>query len=169
MNRGENCAAAMVSYLMSAGAEPSAGALRLRRFTVGHLQDPRKVASPHNLRAMKRRERRAPAATPRARPAGRNTCVASATAAVPSKPRRSQDGLRTSGKIRGHDDNEFHTRSAPVPGRSNVEWPVGWVDSSRSRLWTSLRPRTGALRIAPNSLTTVVVHPTVSSGTITAR
>src|SRR5260221_5163035 len=38
-------------------------------------------------------------------------------------------------------------RSAPVPGRRDVEWPMGWVDSSRPELRTLLRPGTGALRL----------------------
>ncbi len=56
-----------------------------------------------------------------------------------------------------------HPRSAPVLGRSKLEWPVDWADSPPAGLRTLLRPRTGALRFAPGPLPAFVVHPTVSS------
>ncbi len=77
--------------------------------------------------------------------------------------RRLRGGLQTNGKNRGPERSDFHLRTAPVLGRSNVQWPAGWADSLRPGFRTLLRPRTGALRFAPDPLTTFVVHPTASS------
>src|SRR5258708_40144566 len=51
-------------------------------------------------------------------------------------------------------------RRAPIPGRSKLQCQADWIDSSRPRLRTRLRPKTGALGFAPNPQPAFVVHPT---------